>query len=248
MKVPSLRANAIAATLVLSAGFALVFFYAPLDADQGFIQKIFYLHVPLAICALAGFIVAAILAIAHLRSGDPKYDARSYVAIHISVIFGVAVLLTGAIWARASWGKWWVWQEPTLVSFLIVFLLYCTYYPLRYAIADRDRQARYASVFAITAGAFVPLNFLAVRLAQPLVHPRVFATANGGLPGSMLLTFLVCLVAMALLWLTLVRFELAAKAASGRLRRLRRALEGTGAPPAGSRIAPSVPSRAAGPS
>jgi heme exporter protein C len=248
MKAPSLRTVAIAAVVALAAGYSLAFFYAPNDADQGFIQKIFYLHVPLAICALAGFIVAAILAIAHLRSGDPKYDARSYVAIHISVIFGVAVLLTGAIWARASWGKWWVWQEPTLVSFLIVFLLYCTYYPLRYAIADRDRQARYASVFAITAGAFVPLNFLAVRLAQPLVHPRVFATANGGLPGSMLLTFLVCLVAMALLWLTLVRFELAAKAASGRLRRLRRALEGTGASPAGSRIAPSVPSRAAGPS
>jgi heme exporter protein C len=247
MKAPSLRAVAIAAVAALAAGYALAFFYAPNDADQGFVQKIFYLHVPLAICALAGFIAAAVLAILHLRSGDPKYDARSYVAIHISVIFGVAVLLTGAIWARASWGKWWVWQEPTLVSFLIVFLLYCTYYPLRYAIADRERQARYASVFAITAGAFVPLNFLAVRLAQPLVHPRVFATANGGLPGSMLLTFLVCLAAMALLWLTLVRFELAAKAASGRLRRLRRALEGDAATATGgSRIAPSVPSSAAG--
>ena len=104
---------------------------------------------------------------------------RSYVSIHISVIFGVAALITGSIWAKASWGKWWVWDEPTLVSFLIVFLLYCTYYPLRYAIEDRERQARYASVFAITAGAFVPLNFIAVRLAETLVHPRVFATARG---------------------------------------------------------------------
>src|SRR2546423_3231512 len=225
MKVPSLRAQAAATVAVLAAGFALVFFYAPLDAEA-FIQKIFYLHVPLAICSLVGFVVAGIHAIRHLRSGDPVHDARSYVCIHLSVIFGVGVLLTGSIWARAEWGKWWVWDEPTLVSFLIVFLLYCTYYPLRYAIADRERQARYASVFAITAGAFVPLNFLAVRLAQPLVHPRVFATANGGLPGSMLLTFLVCLAAMGLLWLTLVRFELAAKAASGRLRPLPRALQG----------------------
>src|SRR3954447_5869601 len=245
MKAPSLRAVAIAAVAALAAGYALAFFYAPNDADKGFVQKIFYLHVPLAICALAGFIAAAVLAILHLRSGDPKYDARSYVAIHISVIFGVAVLLTGAIWARASWGKWWVWQEPTLVSFLIVFLLYCTYYPLRYAIADRDRQARYASVFAITAGAFVPLNFLAVRLAAPLVHPRVFATANGGLPNSMLLTFVVCLAGMALLWVTLVRFELAAKSASASLSRLRRALDGeTHVPASGSRIAPRVPSSA----
>ena len=141
---------------------------------------------PLATVALSGWIVAAIHAIRHLRTGDPKHDARSYVSIHISVIFGLAVLLTGAIWAKGSWGVWWEWKEPTLVSFLIVFLLYATYYPLRYAIEDRDRQARYASVFAITAGAFVPLNFLAVRLAQPLIHPRTFSSA-GGLPDSMLL-------------------------------------------------------------
>src|SRR3954471_6103214 len=245
LKSITLRRLAIATVLVMAAGYALAFFAAPEDADQGFIQKIFYLHVPLATVALCGWIVAAIHAIRHLRTGDPKHDARSYVSIHISVIFGLAVLLTGAIWAKGSWGVWWEWKEPTLVSFLIVFLLYATYYPLRYAIEDRDRQARYASVFAITAGAFVPLNFVAVRMAQSLVHPRVFATANGGLPGSMLLTFLVCLAGMALLWVALVRFELVAKSASASLKRLRRALDGEPEVPAqGSRIAPGVPTGA----
>jgi heme exporter protein C len=229
---------------VLTAGFALVFFYAPNDADQGFIQKIFYLHVPLATCAMAGWIVAAVQAILHLRTGNPKWDVRAYVSIHISVILGVAVLITGAIWARASWGKWFVWDEPTLVSFLIIFLLYCTYYPLRYAIPDRERQARYASVFAIMAGAFVPLNFIAVRLANTLVHPRVFATSEGGLPPKMWLTFLVCLAGMGLLWQTLVSFELAAKSSRARLGRLRRALEGDETRVGGSRIAP-VPREAA---
>src|SRR5688500_3690087 len=147
----------------MAVALALVFFYAPIDADQGFVQKIFYVHVPLAIVALLGFVAAGVLAIMHLRTRDDVWDHRSYVAIHISVIFGVAVLITGAIWAKASWGKWWVWDEPTLVSFLIVFLLYVTYYPLRYSIEDPDRRARYASVFAITAGAFVPVNFIAVR-------------------------------------------------------------------------------------
>ena len=229
----------IAAAGVIAVALALVFFYAPNDADQGFIQKIFYLHVPLAITALVGFVVGGVFAIFHLRRGNRRWDAYSYVSIHMSVIFGVAVLITGSIWAKASWGHWWVWDEPTLVSFLIVFLLYATYYPFRYAIEDRDRQARYASVFAVTAGAFVPLNFLAVRMAQSLVHPRVFATTNGGLPGSMMLTFLVCLAATALLWVTLVKLELTAKSASGQLKRLRRALD---APPpgAGSRIAPEV--------
>ncbi len=224
MSAPSPRILPFLAVGLIATAFGLVFFYAPLEADQGFIQKIFYLHVPLAITALVGFMLAAVHAIIHLRTGDPIHDARAYVSIHMSVIFGVAVLLTGAIWARASWGKWWVWDEPTLVSFLIVFLLYATYYPLRYAIVERDRQARYASVFAITAGAFVPLNFIAVRLAEPLIHPRTLGAANGGLPAEMMFTFLVSLAGMGLLWVTLVRFELAAKASRGHLKRLRRNL------------------------
>jgi heme exporter protein C len=215
---------AIATVAVLGAGYLLAFLYAPEDAVEGFAQKIFYLHVPLAIVALLGWIVAALFAIQHLRTNDARYDARSYVSIHLSVIFGLGVLVTGAIWAKSQWGIWWEWSEPTLVSFLIVFLLYATYYPLRYAIEDRDRQARYASVFAITAGAFVPLNFLAVRLAEPLIHPRTFSS-SGGLPGEMLLAFLVCLVGMGMLWTTLVWFELEAKAVSGNLGRIRRALE-----------------------
>jgi len=234
-----LRPLSIATVAALAVSLSLVFFYAPLDADQGFIQRIFYLHVPLAITALIGFVIGGVFAILHLRSGDSRWDAYSYVSIHMSVIFGVAVLITGAIWAKASWGHWWVWDEPTLVSFLIVFLMYATYYPFRYAIEDRDRQARYASVFAVTAGAFVPLNFIAVRMAESLVHPRTFATANGGLPGEMMLTFLASLAAMALLWVTLVKFELTAKSASGQLKRLRRALD---APTSGgaSRVAPEV--------
>ena len=239
---PSLRTLAMLTTLLIGAGFALVFFYAPNEADQGFIQKIFYLHVPLAIIALGGFIVGGIHAIRHLRTGDPVHDARSYVSIHASVIFGVAVLITGSIWAKASWGRWWVWDEPTLVSFLIVFLLYATYYPLRYAIEDRERQARYASVFAITAGAFVPLNFMAVRAAQSLVHPRTFGTVDGGLPGDMWLTFGVCFAGIAALWLLLVCFELTAKRTSAQISRLRRALDGTATPATGvgTRIAPGA--------
>src|ERR1700737_1721832 len=122
-----LRSLAIATTALITLAFALVFFYAPLDADQGFVQKIFYVHVPLAIVAMCGWIAAALMAIAHLRTGDRRWDLRAYVAIHISVILGLGVLVTGSIWARAAWGHWWVWNEPTLVSFLIVLLLYATY-------------------------------------------------------------------------------------------------------------------------
>ena len=221
-----LRALSVATALTLIAGFGLAFFYAPMDADQGFMQKIFYLHVPLAIVALCGFVFGGVMGLQHLRTRDSRYDLKSYVAIHLSLILGVGVLLTGAIWAKASWGHWWVWDEPTLVSFLIVFLLFATYQPLRFSIEDREKQARYASVFAVTAGAFVPLNFLAVRMAQAYTHPRVFATADGGLPGNMQLPFYLCLLGVALLYVTMWRYEMTSKHTSSQLRALRRKLAG----------------------
>ena len=212
---------AVASVVTITTALVLVFFYAPLDADQGFVQKIFYIHVPMAIVALCGFVAGGVFAIRHLRSGDRSWDMRSYVAIHMSIILGLAVLITGAIWAKASWGHWWLWDEPVLVSFLVVFLLYCVYYPLRFSIEDPDRQARYSSVFAITAGAFVPLNFIAVRLAEKYTHPRVLSQTGGSLPGEMRLTFLVALLGVALLFVTLWKLELTAKHASMQLKRLR---------------------------
>jgi heme exporter protein C len=216
----------ILAVVLVVGGFALAFFYAPNDADQGFIQKIFYLHVPLAIVALCGFVAGGVYGIRYLRSGDRTHDLRSYVAIHISLILAVGALVTGSIWAKASWGHWWVWDEPTLVSFLIVFLLYACYQPLRFSIEDPERQARYAAVFSIVGGAFVPLNFMAVRAATALTHPRVLSTTGGSMPGSMRLTFVVCLLGMATLFVTLCKYELASKHATFRLRALKRALEG----------------------
>jgi heme exporter protein C len=222
--VRSLQYLTLASAAALAAAFALVFAYAPMDADQGLIQKIFYLHVPLAIVTLCGFIAGGLMGIKYLRTGDRRWDIRSYVAIHISIVFAVAVLATGSIWARAAWGHWWVWDEPTLVSFLIIFLLYCCYQPLRFSIEDPERQARYAAVFSVIAGAFVPLNFVAVRLAQAFTHPRVLSATGGNMPGSMRLTFVAAIGAIALLYITLWRIEIASKETSGELRRLRRRL------------------------
>ena len=120
---------------------------------------------------------------------------------------------------------WWTWDEPTLVSFLIVFLLYACYQPLRFSIEDPERQARYAAVFSIVAGAFVPLNFMAVRMAESLVHPRVLVDhrrLDAGLDAARRSSSR--LVGMALLFVTLWKYELASKHATFRLRALKRRL------------------------
>ena len=133
-----------------------------------------------------------------------------------------------------------MWAEPTLVSYLIVILLFATYQPLRFSIEDPERQARYASVFAIVAGAFVPLNFIAVRMAQEFVHPRVLTLGGGNLPGSMRLTFAISLLGLALLYATLWKYEMTAKNTRIEVRRLRRRVVGDDAVrPLGRSAAPS---------
>ena len=222
-----LRVLSVLSVLLLVGAFSLVFFYAPNDADQGFVQKIFYVHVPMAIVALGGFVAGGWYGLKFLRKGDRADDLRSYVAIHQSIILGVGVLATGAIWARASWGHWWLWDEPTLVAFLIVFLLYACYWPLRFSIEDPGTQARYAAVFAVIGGAFVPLNFMAVRFAQAAVtHPRVLDASGGSMPGDMRITFLVSMLAVLCLFITLWKYELASKHATMRVRALKRRLAG----------------------
>jgi heme exporter protein C len=221
-----LRPLALLTALTLTAAYALVFFWTPNEADQGFVQKIFYLHVPMAITALCGFVGGGISGAMYLRTRDAAWDLRAYVAIHLSQILAVGVLLTGSIWAKASWGHWWLWDEPMLVSFLIVFLLYATYQVLRFSIEDRERQSRYASVFAVVAGAFVPINFAMVRMAQSYVHPRTLGTTTGGMPGEMMLTFVIALVGMALLFVTLWKYEMASKSAVAQVRALRLRLLG----------------------
>src|ERR671916_23055 len=95
-----LKPLSIATVVLMATSLALVFFFAPNDADQGFVQKIFYVHVPLAIVSLCGFVAGGIRAVGYLRGGDRSWDVGSEVAIHMSIIFGTAVLITGAIWAK----------------------------------------------------------------------------------------------------------------------------------------------------
>jgi heme exporter protein C len=238
--VRHLRGLTIATAATMMAALALVFFYAPLDANQGFVQKIFYLHVPLAIVSLVGYCLGGVFGIAYLRTGKRVWDMRSYCAIHMSLIFSVGGIIAGSIWAKASWGHWWVWSEPTLVSYLIVILLFCTYQPLRFSIEDPERQARYAAVFAVVCGAFVPVNFIVVRLAAAYVHPRVLNLEGGNLPGSMKLAFYISLLAFALLYATLMKYEMLAKETRIETRRLRRRLLGDDAVrPLGRTAAPS---------
>ena len=219
-----LRVLALATVATITLALALVFFYAPLDADQGFIQKIFYIHVPLAIVSLCGFVLGGLLAIGHLRTGDRRWDMRSYVAIHMSLIFSVGALITGSIWAKASWGVWWSWSENQLVLFLVLFLFYCAYFMLRFSVDPGPARANMSAVYALFGVVLIPVSFLAIRLSQKFIHPVVFNSHGPQMTGSQFFVFCVSLAGVLALFATLYQVELAGKRLDAHVRELRELL------------------------
>src|SRR5204862_1654637 len=201
----------------------MVFYYAPIDED-GFNQKIFYFHVPIALTAYACFAWGAWKAFLHLWKRPPTADLESYVAIHQGVIFGVLVLVTGSIWARLRWGHWWVWSSNQLVLFLVLFLFYAGYFMLRYSVEPGPARANMCAVYALFGVILIPISFLAIRLANQLIHPVVFTLQGPQMSGSMFFTFCVSLAAMLAIAATLYHVELAGKRIDSRLRELRELL------------------------
>jgi len=219
VKLPALT------TVAFGAAVALIFFYAPTDADQGFSQRIFYFHVPIALTSYACFGWGAWKALRYLRTRDERADLESYVAIHQGVIFGALTLLTGSIWARASWGVWWSWSENQLVLFLVLFLFYCAYFMLRYSVDPGPARANMSAVYALFGVVLIPVSFLAIRLSQRFIHPIVFDShAPSNMTGAQWISFLVSLSAMLLLFATLYTVELAGKRIDAHLRELRELL------------------------
>src|SRR5437870_10947923 len=123
------------------AAIAVVAYVAPIDAGQGFSQKIFYFHVPVALTAYALFGWGAWKALRHLWKREPGADLESYVAIHLGVIFGAMTLLTGSIWAKISWGRWWVWSSDQLVLFLVRSRFYSASFMLRFCMEPGSHRA-----------------------------------------------------------------------------------------------------------
>jgi len=223
---PSAALPTLAAIVLVPLSVALIFWWVPDDADQGFSQRIFYFHVAVALTTYACFAYAAVCAALYLARRDPAWDLRSYVGIHVGTIFGTLVLVTGPIWAKISWGVWWNWSDRQLNVFLILFLFYCAYFMLRFSLEEGERRAAFSSVYVLLGVGLVPLSILAVRIAQTLIHPTVFTSEGTNMPGSFFITFLVALAGMLALAAAMISVELRGKRAALRVRELRRRLAG----------------------
>ncbi len=208
-----------AATLgLMVAALFMVFVYAPAEAAQGDVQRIFYFHVPLAWVAFAAFAITAVAGLFYLWLGYPVFDQLAYAAAEAGVVFCTLVLVTGSLWARPIWGTWWTW-DSRLTSTFILWLLYVGYLALRAALADGEQGARMGAVFGLVAAADVPVVVVSVRLWRT-IHPAVLVTREGshGLADArMVATLLVSMVAVTAVFGWLLALRVATLRAEARL-------------------------------
>jgi heme exporter protein C len=160
---------------LLAVALVTLLTYTPTEATMGPIQKIFYLHLPVAISTFLACMVAFIAAIAYLTQRRPVWDDLASAAARVAVQLCSVVLLTGMIWGRSAWGQWWTWS-PRLTFSLVLWLLYVVYLTIRMSIESPQRRAVISAVYAILAFLDVPLVYLSVRL-MPDIHPTSISLA-----------------------------------------------------------------------
>lgn len=182
------------------------FVFAQTERVMGDVQRIFYVHLPLAWVGFVAFGHACWAGIQYLRTGRREWDIVGASAAEIGVLFATLVIVTGSLWARPVWGTWWTW-DPQLSTYLILWLIYVGYLVLRAAAGDDPRRARFAAAFAIVGFVDVPLVWLSPRYLRAL-SPVIFTSRSIGLAPlapSMAWTLLAGLVAWSLFYIVLVR-------------------------------------------
>jgi heme exporter protein C len=211
------KALALATAILMSLAIWMVFFYLPeMRSGTGQVLdssfRIFYFHLPIAFTAYFAFFVVFVASVQQLRLSSSKWDIIALSAAEVGVVFAFLVLVTGSIWAKATWGWYWIW-EPRLTTSLVLMLVYLAYLMLRQAVEEPEKRARLAAVFGIVGFVSVPLSFLSIRLWRS-AHPLMFGSSahggsGGGLEGTTLqLTLLVNMAAFFLLFVTLLTYRI----------------------------------------
>jgi heme exporter protein C len=154
---------------LLAACGWLIFVFAPREITMGDVQRIVYLHVAVAWCALAGCVAMGLAGAAYLVRRTPRWDQWSQSAGELGWLCSTLTLVTGSLWAHEAWNTWWTW-ETRLTATLVLWIVFAGYFLVRGSIEDPRRRARTSAVLAILALADVPLVIMATRWFRG-IHP-----------------------------------------------------------------------------
>lgn len=221
MKRKHLNMLTMVAILGIACALGMVLFYAPNELIMGDVQRIFYFHVAAGWVGGLAFAVAAIYGGLYLWRLDEAFDDVSVAAVEIGLVFTIANIITGSIWARPIWNTWWTW-DPRLITASIMAVIYTGYLLLRRALPPGESRQRISAGYALLGFLSVPITFFSIRLFRT-IHPILFGSGLQGvdlapMSGRILATLAVSLLAFTLLFLAFLAYRI-------RLARLQRRVE-----------------------
>ena len=192
----------VSSALAMAVALGLVFLVAPREATMGDVQRVFYLHVPCAWVGYLALLVSFLASVLFLSRRDHRWDGLAYASTEIGLLFITQAVISGSIWAKATWGIWWAW-EPRLTTSAVLWTIYASSLVLRRALDDRERRARIAAVYSVLGFVAVPINFMAIRWWRT-VHPLVFDRQGAHLSPLMLAVLIYSVFSFTLLYVTLL--------------------------------------------
>lgn len=157
--------------------------YAGTDVDQGDVQRIFYVHMPVFFGAFTAFIGTVIGGIAYLRTRNNKWDRMALAGVEVGLLLSLVNLATGSIWARPIWNTWWTW-DPRLTSAAIMALTYAAYLMLRAGVENPEQRRRFAAVYGILAITTALVTLLIIRVRPDTIHPVVVGPSPQNAEGT----------------------------------------------------------------
>jgi heme exporter protein C len=166
--------------LVVAIAQYFIFMVVPNEQVMGAVQRVFYFHVASALACYAAFTVVFIASVAFLTTRNEKADILSTAAGEVGFVLCTVVLITGMIWGHSAWNTWFRWEEPRLVTFLVLWLIFLSFTVLR-NFGDPTRTAVHGSILGILGALSVPLVYVSIKFLpqSARLHPEVIE--RGGL-------------------------------------------------------------------
>jgi heme exporter protein C len=218
---PSMRAlgpGFVVATLVAAVGFLVIpgmILAAPIEPVMGFVQKIFYFHVPCASMMFLSTFACAAGSLGYLFKGSEKGDRIAAAAGELGVVFGACTLVTGPLWGRKAWGVYWQW-DARLTTSLLLFLILIGYLLARRYGGPGGRKL--AAALGLFAAVDVPLVYKSVDFWRT-VHPQT--TVVPKLDPQMRPAFWSSMLLITIVWGVLLALRVRLEAARAELATLK---------------------------
>ena len=167
-----------------------VFYLVPPVTGLGYLVRLAFFHIPVAWVSVLAFLVSAGAAIQYLRTRERKYDCLSACSAKLGLIFCILATVSGAIFAKLTWGAYWNW-DPRQTTVFILLLIYGAYLALRAAIDEEERRAGVSAVYALLACLSVPFLVFVIPRMYFSLHPEPVLNSAGSVAMDPILLYVL---------------------------------------------------------